>query len=213
MKFNSLTHLQAKNLPEGQYCDGQNLWLRKRCKRHGRWVLRVVVRGKRREMGLGPYPDVSIGEAREHAAAARKQLRKGIDPIEARRKIRAPETRLTVKDAIASCFAARQADLKDDGKAGAWMSPLDNHVIPKIGTKPIEDIDQHVLKRTLEPIWHAKAGTATKALNRMNLVLKHAAALGLPVDLQAPMKTKALLGKQRHTPKHITALPYVACLI
>jgi integrase len=64
------------------------------------------------------------------------------------------------------------------------------------------------LKRTLEPIWHKKADTARKCLNRLNLTLKHAAALGLGVDLQATMKARALLGKQRHTAKHVPSLPY-----
>ena len=159
-------------------------------------------------MGLGSYPDVSIGEAREHAAAARKQLRKGVDPIEERQARRSKPKRMSVREAIDSCFQSRQAELKGDGLAGRWMSPLENHVIPKIGKTPVEDVDQHTLKTILEPIWHSKASTAAKAANRMNLVLKHAAALGLNVDLQATMKAKALLGKQRHVSKHVPSMPY-----
>jgi hypothetical protein len=71
-----------------------------------------------------------------------------------------------------------------------------------------EDMDQHVLKKVLEPIWHSKADTAPKALNRLSLTLKHAAALGLEVDLQAMMKVRALLGKQRHVSEHIPSMPY-----
>lgn len=160
-------------------------------------------------MGLGSYPDVSISEARERAASARRQLRDGVDPIEARKERSAPNERLSVKRAIEICFAARKAQLKDDGKAGRWMSALENHIIPNLGSLPIEAVDQHVLRNSLEPIWHSKANTAKKALNRMNLVLKHSAALGLNVDLQAAMKARALLGKQRHTVTHIPALPYV----
>ena len=88
------------------------------------------------------------------------------------------------------------------------MSPLSVHVIPKIGKRPVEEVDQHVLKKTLEPIWHEKADTARKAMNRMSLTLKHAAALGLDVDLQAVMKAQALLGKRRHETKHIPSMPY-----
>ena len=69
-------------------------------------------------------------------------------------------------------------------------------------------MDQHVLKNTLEPIWHENADTARKAMNRLNPTLKHAAALGLDVDLQAVMKAQALLGKRRHITKHIPSLPY-----
>lgn len=53
-----------------------------------------------------------------------------------------------------SCFEARKAELKGDGEAGRWMSPLTLHVIPKLGLYPVEEIDQHVLKELLAPIWH-----------------------------------------------------------
>ena len=208
MKHNALKHLKAKNLPAGKYADGQGLWLVKRVKEHGKWVLRVVVYGNRREMGLGRWPDVSIGEARTLAEEARKVARGGTDPVFARKKAKQAGKPLTLKEAVESCFEARKAELKGDGEAGRWMSPLTVHVIPKIGKYPVEEIDQHVLKDLLEPIWHKKPEAASKALNRLNLVLKHSAALGLEVDLQAGMKTRALLGKQRHTVEHIPSLPY-----
>jgi integrase len=86
---------------------------------------------------------------------------------------------------VQGCFEARQAELKGDGKAGRWLSPLKAHVLPKIGTMAVEDVDQHELKRILEPIWHTKPDTARKAMNRINLTLKHAAALDLDVDAPA----------------------------
>ena len=174
----------------------------------GKWILRFVIGGKRREMGLGRWPEVSIAEARDLAIDARRQVRSGTDPVEAPQLNTHRKKRLTVAEAIEACFEARQAELKGDGKAGRWMSPLSVHVIPKVGARPIEEVDQHVLKKTLEPIWHTKADTARKAMNRLNLTLKHAAALGLDVDLQAVMKAQALLGKRRHETKHIPSLPY-----
>lgn len=206
--LNSLNHLKAKNLLEGKYADGQGLWLVKSDRERGKWVLRLVVQGKRREMGLGRWPDVAIAEARERAAEARKMLRSGTDPIELRAHARKRVERLTVAQAVASCFEAKKAELKGDGEAGRWMSPLSVHVLPVIGKTAIEDVDQHVLKKVLEPIWHSKADTARKALNRISLTLKHAAALGLEVDLQATMKVRALLGKQRHVAGHIPSMPY-----
>ena len=200
--------MKAKNLGPGKHADGQGLWLIKRHNAAGRWMLRIVVNGKRREMGLGRWPDVSISEARERAAAARRQLRDGVDPIDERARLRQQIDRLSVADAIEQCFIARKAQLKGDGVAGRWMSPLKVHVIPRIGSKAIEDLDQHVLKDILAPIWHKKPQAASKALNRINLTLKHAAALGLDVDLQAPMKARALLGKQRHSVEHIPAMHY-----
>jgi integrase len=207
--LNSLNQLKAKNLTEGKHADGQGLWLVKPDKTRGKWVLRLVVNGKRREMGLGRWPDVSIAEARDLAAEARKKLRAGSDPIEVRAKaIKKKPARLTVKQAVDGCFEAKKAELKAEGEAGRWMSPLTIHVLPVIGKTAIEDVDQHVLKKVLEPIWHSKADTARKALNRLSLTLKHAAALGLQVDLQATMKVRALLGKQRHVSEHIPSMPY-----
>jgi integrase len=206
--YNALNQMTARSLDKGKYADGQGLWLVKRDKQFGKWMLRVVISGKRREMGLGRWPDVSIAEARERAAAARRQLRDGIDPIFDRQKTKRTVKRLTLKDAIDTCFDARKAQLKREGDAGRWLSPLKTHIIPKLGSYPVEEIDQHTLVETLGPIWHDKAEVARKALNRVNLTLKHAAALGLNVDLQATMKARALLGKQRHQAEHIPSLPY-----
>ncbi|MCB2088174.1 MAG: DUF4102 domain-containing protein [Sphingomonadaceae bacterium] len=193
MKFNVLSHLMAKRLAAGKYADGQGLWLVKRNSDFGQWVLRLTRYGQRREMGLGRWPDVSIAEARERAAEFRRQWRDGIDPIDEREKSKCAARQMTVAEAIASCFEARKAELKGDGEAGKWMSPLENHIIPKIGKLPITKLDQHKLKEAVDPIWHSKADAAAKAVNRVNLTLRHAAALGLDVDLQAAMKARALL--------------------
>jgi len=208
MRSNVLTHVGVRNREAGKYADGQGLWLVKRDRFAGKWVLRLTRDGTRREMGLGRWPDVSLAEAREKAAEARRLDRAAICPIEARKKAKRVVRRLTVKEAIESCFEARKAELKGDGEAGRWMSPLAIHVIPKIGSRPVEEVDQHALKELLEPIWHAKPEAAEKALNRFNLTLKHCIALGLNVDLQATMKARVLLGKQRHTREHIPSLPY-----
>jgi len=105
MKMHALSQLQAKHADKGKYADGQGLWLWKNRKETGRWKLRLVVNGKRREMGLGRWPDVSIAEAREQAAAARQQLRKGIDPIEQRQAEQRKADVLTIAAAIDwTCF-------------------------------------------------------------------------------------------------------------
>ncbi len=88
------------------------------------------------------------------------------------------------------------------------MSPLSVHILPKLGKLPVEELDQHLIKETLDGIWHKKPEAAEKALNRPSLTLKHAAALGLDVDLQATMKARALMGKQRRTTEHIPSMPY-----
>lgn len=208
MLYNALNSMKARQLSAGKFSDGQGLWLVKRNKTHGKWILRLSINGSRREMGLGRFPDVSIAEARQRAAEARRKVRDGLDPIAVRSQARLKPKRLTVKEAIEGCFAAKQAELKGEVNAARWKSPLAVHIIPAIGKEAVEDLDQHMIKRALEPIWHEKPEAARKAMNRLTITLRHAAALGLEVDLQATMKARALLGKSRHEVTHIPSLPY-----
>ena len=208
MKFNALNQMTAKSLGAGKHGDGQGLYLVKARKETGKWIVRLSMGGKRREMGLGRWPDVSIADARESAREARAQVRQGIDPIAERRRQRRSVSGATVAEMVESCFEAKKASLKNDGRAGGWMSPLSVHILPKIGSVPIAEIDQHQLKTVMEPIWHTKPEAARKALNRVKLVIKHAAALGLEVDQQAVANAKEMLGVQRRTVRHFPSLPY-----
>ena len=85
-------------------------------------------------------------------------------------------------------------------------------MLPKLGKVPVEDINQQDIAETLAVIWQYKADTARKAINRLNLVMKYGAAMGLDVDLGAIAKAKALLGKSRHRPQNIPSLHWKAVL-
>lgn len=82
------------------------------------------------------------------------------------------------------------------------------HILPKLGKMPVTDIDQNDIRDVLQPIWHTKADTARKALNRLGICLKHGAALGLDVDLQATDKAAALMGRQRHKVLNVPSVPW-----
>lgn len=161
-------------------------------------------------MGLGPIQDVSLKRARERASEARQLARQGIDPIKKRAADRREAERNLhlLRDVALDAFEARKAELKGDGKAGRWLSPLQIHVLPKLGGVPIVELTQVDIRNCLAPIWHLKADTARKAISRLSIVLRHAAALGLNVDLQAVDKAKALLGRSRHQATHIEAMPW-----
>ncbi|WP_380057433.1 tyrosine-type recombinase/integrase [Falsihalocynthiibacter sp. SS001] len=208
--LNKLTSLQVKNALPGKYSDGGGLWLHKKSGDSGNWFLRVHVYGRRREMGLGAMSLVSLSEARSEAAKWRAVARQGRDPIKEREKLRRQASTMsyTLENVAIETFSARKAELKEDGKAGRWFSPLELHVLPRLGQMPIEEIDQQDIKNTLAPIWHTKGETAKKAMNRLGIVFRYGAAMGLDVDLQATMKAKALLGKSRQVRKHISALPW-----
>lgn len=209
--LNKLTALSVKNSPAGKYADGGGLWLHKRDDGGAQWFLRVTVHGRRREMGLGSVSTVSLKEARESADRYRAMVRENVDPIKERerKKREAARNLHFLRDIALDAFESRKASLREDGKAGRWFSPLEIHVLPKLGNVPVSDIDQKDIRDVLLPIWHEKAETASKALNRLSICLKHAAALGLDVDLQATEKARALLGKQRHKVQNIPAMPWL----
>jgi integrase len=198
----------VRHAPIGKHCDGAGLWLHKRPDWGAQWILRVTVHGRRREMGLGSLSRVSLKKARQQADHWRMLAATGVDPIKERerraRELARADT--TLHRIAAEAFETRKAELKADGKAGRWFSPLELHVLPKLGKVPVGDIDQRDIRDVLGPLWHKKAETARKALNRLGIVLRHAAALGLEVDLQATEKAKALLGKSRHAPTSIAAM-------
>ena len=80
-----LSNLDLSKLHVGKHSDGAGLWLVVREDGGAQWVLRVTVFGKRREMGLGGFPDLSINDAREKATIARRKSKIGIDPIDERK--------------------------------------------------------------------------------------------------------------------------------
>jgi integrase len=205
-----LSTATIKAKPAGKYADGGGLWLVKRKDGGAQWVLRFTVHGRRREMGLGAFPAVTLAAARKKAERWRAVVSSEKDPIKERERERREAARRLhrLDDVARDAFESRKAELKGDGVAGRWFSPLELHVLPKLGRVPVSDIDQRDIRDTLGPIWHTKADTARKAMNRLSICLRHAAALGLEVDLQATEKAKALLGKQRHKAQHVPALPW-----
>ena len=81
-------------------------------------------------------------------------------------------------------------------------------MLPKVGRLPIEDLDQNHIRGALSPIWHDKGETARKAITRLKVILRHAVAMGLEVDLQATDKARVLLGRSRRKTEHIAAVPW-----
>ena len=209
-QLHRLSSAFIKSAPHGKHSDGQGLWLIKRTDGGAQWVLRISLGGKRREMGLGSVNEVSLKEARELASEYRKLAKQGIDPINSRlaekRALLKPGKSLT--EIAKAAYEAKKAELKNDGINARWFSPLQLHVLPKLGRLSVEVITQQDIAEALQPIWHQKAATAKKAIGRLSIVLTYAAAAGYDVDLNAIAKAKALLGKHRHQTQNIPALAW-----
>ncbi|WP_254475383.1 site-specific integrase [Bartonella sp. B1098] len=205
-----LTALSVKNLPKGKYADGAGLWLIKTAQNQGRWVFRFDFNKKRREMGLGSCSVVSLKEARLKATACRDLLHQGIDPIRKRNneKLRRAVDSISLREIVLSAFEAKKSELKNEGTAARWLTPLTLHVFPKLGDIAITELTQIDIKECLSPIWKTKNETASKALSRLNIAIKHAAARGIDVDMQLVPKAKALLGKFIQNVQNIPAMPW-----
>ncbi|MEL7480104.1 MAG: integrase arm-type DNA-binding domain-containing protein [Pseudomonadota bacterium] len=204
-----LTTRQIKSLDSGKYQDGNGLALHKRDQNRGKWIFRFSLNGKRSEMGLGPWPNVSLADARQKASEARDLVRQGANPI-AERKSAAFRQRgvPTLKECIYAAYEARKASLRGEGKSGRWLSPLELHVIPVIGELPVTEVDQNAVASALRPIWRSKYPTADKAASRTNTALEYAVAQGHDVNLNAVKMARILLGDPGHKVRHHPAMPW-----
>ena len=210
---NKLTALQIKKAEVGILQDGGGLSLRK-TETGGRWNYRYSFAGKRRDMGLGSLDDVSLAEARQSRDRWATALQEGRDPVSERERVRATEkaemTRHdpTLAEMFEVVFEAKKAGLRGEGANGRWRSPIDWHVLPKIGHMPMSTIHQTDIQRTLAPIWRKKHPTAEKAIQRLAIIFRQARLSGLDVDPFTVEAAKHMLGEVRHIAEPITATPW-----
>ena len=147
------------------------------------WVLRVAVGGKRRHMGLGGYPDVTLAGAREAALAARAQISEGIDPVAERQAKRsalaaAVAATMTFSEAAEKYIAAHESGWKSPKSAAQWNSSLLSYAYPVIGKISVGDIETAHIMRVLEPIWATKTETASRLRGRIESILDWATVRG-----------------------------------
>ena len=140
------------------------------------WILRVIVGRKRREIGLGVYPEVSLAIARAHAAEMKDEIRRGIDPVEqrkaARASLEAAQLRvLTFAVAVDRFLPVKVLELSAGKYRDQWRDSLDKYAIPAIGKLLVHDIGLQDILRVLEPIWKEKNVTADKLRRKLNEVL------------------------------------------
>lgn len=182
--------------------------------------MRYTLGGKRKELGIGSFDKVTMAGARARAAEIRAILEKGGDPKaerdaekEARRFAAtrdAPDAKShrQLSNVIDRTFEAEKKTLKGEGKAGRWRSPLDTHIIPKLGQRDVEQIAPHDVADTLRPIWHDKADVARKAMQRLGKALAYARAEGFDVKRDITADARDILGKQLRTSQKIPAMKW-----
>jgi len=147
------------------------------------WILRTKVGPKRRDIGLGGYPEITLAVARDKAREAREKIRQGIDPVEERRAARASlvaahRRGMTFADAVDRYLAAKLDEFRNEKHKAQWRSSLDTYAKPEIGEMLVQDIAVQDLLRVLTPIWATKTETATRLRGRIEAILTWATVAG-----------------------------------
>ena len=131
------------------------------------WILRVKIGSKRRDMGLGAYPAVTLAQAREKARHARELIDQGQDPILERErkqsKLRAEQASVITFEAAARAFMdAKSAEWSNPKHAAQWSATLTTYAYPVIGRLHVADVKQTHVLQILQPIWATKTETASR---------------------------------------------------
>ena len=202
-----LTAVGVKRKKPGKYADGNGLYLVVDDSGARRWILRTVVKGKRRDIGLGSVALVGLAEARDEAAQLRRIARAGGDPVADRhRRVRHVPT---FAETARQVHTLHTKTLRNARHRASWISSLEADIFPVFGDRPVDQIDTADVLKVLTPIWTTKAETARRIKQRVRTVLDWAKASGYREgDNPADTVTRAL-PKQQAKVRHLPAMPYV----
>jgi len=183
------------------------------------WVFRYMRDGKAHSMGLGPYPDCTLGDARRKAEQNRNLIHgKSVDPLEQRREqreaARAKEDQdKTFRYCAEQYVETHKAGWRNAKHAEQWSNTLAMYALPIIGDVPVSKIDTPLVLRVLEPIWNEIPETASRLRGRMENILDWAKSRGYRTgenparwkgNIKHLLPARAKVARVEHHP----ALPY-----
>ncbi len=206
----NLTALQVRaEKKPGRYSDGDGLMLVVRESGAKSWLWRGQGNKKRYDVGLGTYPAVGLSDAREKAAATRKQLKAGEDPVAAKKAARKVVVALpTFREATQQAHGEQQAGWRNPKHRAQWLSSLEAYAFPSLGDVTVDQIDSKMILGVLLPIWLTKPETARRVRQRIGAVLDWAYVHEHRAS-EAPMRSLSKgLPRQPKKDGHFAALPY-----
>ena len=169
MERMTVKRLEAIKQP-GRHRTDQTLYLIVEPSGSKHWVQRVVVNGRRRDLGLGSYPLTSLSEARERAYQNRRLARQGQDPMPRAAKV--PSFRVAAERTL----QANRAKWRGGKTAANWTASMERYAYPAIGDRRIDQIDRRDVVGILRGIWSNKPAMARKLKTRLRLVFAWAVA-------------------------------------
>jgi integrase len=190
----------------GRHGDGGGLYLEVEPSGAKRWILRVMVKGRRRDIGLGGLKTTGLAKARDDAARMRAIARAGGDPLADRAK--SLRTVPTFKEAAEAVHEEHKTGWRNAKHRAQWLSTLKAYAYKRLGTKAVSEIQTSDVLAVLSPIWRTKPETARRVRQRIGVVMDWAKAAGHrsgdnPID----GVTKGLPA-QPERKNHHAALPY-----
>ncbi len=200
---NALAPAFVRSAPPGHHIDGNGLYLYVQPTGARSWIQRLVIRGKRCELGLGSAALVSLAEAREKAIANRKLAREGGDPLADKRRL---QSMPTFADAAAAVIEQKRPGWSDPVPRD-WRTSLGRYAFPRIGNRPVSEVTSADVLAILGPIWHTQPVRAKTVKQRIHAVLEWAIAMNLRSDNPAD-RVRSVLGPQRNIVQHRRALPH-----
>jgi integrase len=203
---------------KGMLADGGGLYLQVGDGRAKSWIFRFKRSGAERWMGLGSAGEVSLADAREGAAACRRQLRDGVDPLASREAIRGQANAeaakaITFKQCAEKYIDAHRSAWRNAKHAAQWSTTLATYAEPVLGELSIAAIDTGRVLAVLEPIWTTRAETARRLRGRIEAVLDWATARGYRQG-ENPARWRGHINKllparsRARAVQHHPALPY-----
>ena len=168
------------------------------------WVLRITVDGRRRDIGLGGFPSVSLARAREKAADNRTAVAAGRDPLAAKRAPAMP----TFREAARAVHEVNTPRWRNVRHVASWMQTLERRAMPALGNTPLDRLERGDVLRVLNPIWTTRPETARRVRQRMRTVFRWAIAHGF---MEVNLAGEAIDGALPPMPKvkaHLRSLPY-----
>jgi integrase len=180
------------------------------------WILRIRIAGKRRDIGLGGYPSVTLAGAREKARAMRELVESGVDPIDDRRAKKAAlaaerAKAMTFAQCVAAYLEAHGDGWKSTKHRSQWESTLTTYAGPVIGNLDVSAVDTGLVLKVLEPIWKDKTETATRLRGRIESVLAWATTRGYRTG-ENPARWKGHLDTLLAAPSKIQKVVHHAAL-
>ena len=199
----SATRARALRDP-GRYSDGGGLHLFIHKNGRKSWVQRITVDGRRRDIGLGGYPTVSLALARKRATDNREAISSGRDPVAEKHRPAMP----TFSEAAYAVHEANKPRWRNGRHTRAWIQTLERHTFPKIGSKQIDTISRADVLFVLTPIWSERPETARRVRQRMRTIFKWAMANEFIEVNPAGESIDGALPSMPRVKAHFRALPY-----